>query len=313
VLDKAALYVYVGAFCLLVAAGLGFPVPEELPIVTAGAMVGHASEDPSRFDSVQDVVGVFAVSPSVPFPASVPWASLARSVEVQPTPAPQPTVRLLWQIMLPILILGVVISDGLLYAMGRFWGPRLLETPWMKRLLPAEKRRRIEENFNKYGVLVLLFARFLPTIRSPIFIMAGTMRLPFARFVLADGLYAIPGVSLLFFLAFWFGDQFRDLVLSAEGRLASAARPILILAALAGVTAYLLYHFLRHPVATGDPKEEMPVIGPQVAKLKTHEASPPSSTDKVWATPDGSKAAHPRKGIAAEGSGVVPRSPDSAG
>ena len=309
-LDKAALYVYLGAFCLLIAAGLGFPIPEELPIVTAGAMVGHASEDPSRFDDITDAMGVLAAAPSAPFPASLPWASLARSVEVRPPPAPEPRVRLLWQIMLPILILGVVISDGLLYAMGRFWGVRLLETPWMKKILPTEKRRRIEENFNKYGVLVLLFARFLPTIRSPIFIMAGVMRLPFARFVLADGLYAIPGVSLLFFLAFWFGDQFRDLVLSAEGRLASAARPILILAVLAGVTAYLLYHFLRHPVATGDPKEELPVIGPQVAKMKGPEGSAESDgQEKNWASVDGSKSAHPRK---VEESRVAPHTPESA-
>ena len=39
----------------------------------------------------------------------------------------------------------------------------------------------------------------------------------------------------------------------------------LILLALALVALYLVYHFLRHPVATGDPREEMPVIGPQLA------------------------------------------------
>src|SRR5947209_13273727 len=141
--------------------------------------------------------------------------------------------------------------------MGRFWGPRLVDAPWMKRLIPPERQRRIEDNFHRYGVLVLLFARFLPTIRSPIFIMAGIMRLPFTRFVLADGLYALPGVSLLFFLAFWFGDQFRSLVYAAEGRVASA-RPVLVLLGIAAVAGYLFHHFLRHPVATGDPREELP-------------------------------------------------------
>ena len=42
--------------------------------------------------------------------------------------------------------------------------------------------------------------------------MAGIMKLPLPKFILADGIYAIPGVSLLFFLAWWFGDQFRDLL-----------------------------------------------------------------------------------------------------
>jgi membrane protein DedA with SNARE-associated domain len=269
VLDRAALWIYLGAFCSLVAAGLGFPIPEEVPIVFAGAMVGHASEDPGVYDALSQVVAGFAGSPI----AAVPWVGPVVSSQVEPPPV-TPQVRLLWEIMLPLLILGVVISDGLLYGIGRLWGPRLLQTAWMKRLIPAERHRRIEENFHKYGVLVLLFARFLPTIRSPIFIIAGIMRVPFKRFVMADGLYAIPGVSLLFFLAFWFGDTFRNLVLSFERRVDSA-KPILILLALITVTAYLVYHFFRHPVATGDPREELPVIGQQVAAKITPSDQPP--------------------------------------
>src|SRR5207247_2228876 len=140
-----------------------------------------------------------------------------------------------------------------------------------------------------YGGLVLLFARFLPSIRSPIFIIAGMMRVPFKRFVMADGLYAIPGVSLLFFLAFWFGDTFRNLVMAFERRVDSA-KPILILLALVAVTAYLIYHFFRHPVATGDPREELPVIGGQVAaKISAPEDQPPVLTHTEWRCPDGAE------------------------
>jgi hypothetical protein len=92
--------------------------------------------------------------------------------------------------------------------------------------------------------------------------------------LIADGLYAIPGVSLLFFLAFWFGDTFRNLVFSFERRVDSA-KPILILLALVAVTAYLVYHFFRHPIATGDPREELPVIGQQVAaKISSPDGQP---------------------------------------
>src|SRR2546430_13343067 len=121
----------------------------------------------------------------------------------------------------------------------------------MKHLIRLERYKRIEVRFHRYGVLVLLFARFLPTFSSPIFIIAGIMRLPFKRFLLADGLYAVPGVSLLFFLAFWSGDTFRNLVFAFERRVDSA-KPILILLALAAITAYLIYHSFRHPVPTAD-------------------------------------------------------------
>lgn len=206
------------AFSGLVAAGLGVPIPEELPIVGAG--IWAASDTP---------VG------------SWKW------------------------LILPVCILGVVISDGLLYGIGRWWGPALLDRPWIKRILSDEKRQKIENNFAKYGVKILLGARLLPGIRSPIFIMAGVLRLDLKRFILADGIYAIPGVSLLFFLSYWFTDQFRDLIEAVEKQV-NHLRPILILLALLGVAAYFAWHFWKKPVSTGDPKELPRIIDKVVEK-----------------------------------------------
>jgi hypothetical protein len=129
--------------------------------------------------------------------------------------------------------------------------------------MPPERRDRIERNFHKYGVMALLFARMLPGIRSPIFIMAGIMRLPLRRFLLADGLYAIPGVSLLFFLSYWFGQQFLELVERTEKKI-EAVKSIAIVFILGGVTFYLLMSFFRRPISTGDPKE-LPLIGDKMA------------------------------------------------
>lgn len=203
---------YFWTFVALVAAGFGFPIPEEIPVITGGAFVGH------------------------------------------------PENHLRWWIMLPLCIAGVVISDGLLYGIGRWWGPNLLEYRWIKtRVLPPQRREQIENNFRQYGVKILLFARFLPAIRSPIFITAGIMRLKFTHFLLADSIYAVPGVSFLFFLGYWFTDQLKDLLGGVE-----RVRSIAVLVAIGLVAAYLFYHFLRSPVVTGDP-QEMPLIGPRVA------------------------------------------------
>jgi membrane protein DedA with SNARE-associated domain len=234
-------------FTLLVAAGIGFPIPEELPIIGAGIWVGHNRDlGPAR------------------------W------------------------LILPVCITGVVISDGLLYGIGRYFGPKLLQWRAIKRLLPPQKREKIESNFHKYGVLTLLFARFLPAIRSPVFITAGIMRLSFAKFVIADGIYAIPGVSLLFFLSFWFGDQFRDLVIEKV----QVIRPLLILLGIAALAGFLLYHFLRRPVAIGDP-EEFPIIGKVAAKIGPHEqaaAATPSPADGKPSS-DGTQPAGPTHGV----------------
>jgi membrane protein DedA with SNARE-associated domain len=256
------IYAYVFTFLALVAAGVGFPIPEEIPIVTAGVLAGRTPEP--KVSDLGHAVSLLGLSPDAGFPAGLPWAGLLRS-----WPADDDTTPVRWWIMLPVCILGVVFSDGLLYVLGRVFGVRLLHVPFVTRMMPPDKRARIESNFHRYGIKILLFARLLPGIRAPIFITAGTMRLPLKRFLLADLIYAIPGVSLLFFLAFWFTNSFRDLVMRAEEKVIQW-RPILILAAVVAVTVYFIIHVYRKPVSTGDPKE-LPLIGNQVAARIDHE------------------------------------------
>jgi membrane protein DedA with SNARE-associated domain len=213
--DETALIYYGTILGTLLAAGLGFPIPEEIPIVTAGALLGHKASDPNS------------------------------------------TLR--WFIMLPVCISGVVIGDTLLYSIGRFFGPWLLSKKWVqKRVLPPQKRARIEHNFKRYGIWILLVARLMPGIRSPIFIMAGMNRLPVTKFLIADGLYAIPGVSLLFFAGYWFTDQFVEIVKKVD-----SVRPIVVVLGLAVLAAAGAYYFLKHPVSEGDPKD-VPFIGEQI-------------------------------------------------
>jgi membrane protein DedA with SNARE-associated domain len=181
-----------------------------------------------------------------------------------------PEVGPLRWLILPVCIVGILIADVILYSIGRFWGSKLLKTRWASRLLPPDKLEHIEDNFHRYGLRILLFTRWLPGIRSPMFITAGLMRLPLPRFLVADSIAAVIGHTVLFFLAWWFGDQVQELIVSAENRL----KPILILAGIALLAVLGLYLFLRRPVATGDP-EDVPLIGHQVAVKFEHASQSP--------------------------------------
>ncbi len=204
---------YLGVFLALLATGLGFPMPEEVPVILGGVLVGHPGSGLHEY------------------------------------------------IMLPVCIAGVVIGDGFLYGIGRLWGPRLVEYGWVKkRLLPPERLDKIERNFHEYGIKILLFARLTPGIRAPIFITAGITRVPLSKFLLADALYAIPGVTLLFYLGYWFTDRLNE-GLVTEG--VNRVKSFLILVLLIGVAAYVAYRFLRRPMVTGGP-EEMPRFVEQV-------------------------------------------------
>ena len=200
---------YQGVFIALIAAGFGFPIPEELPVITAGILVGHADTD------------------------------------------------LVWYIMLPVVMAGVVIGDGILYAVGRIWGHKLLDLRWVQRnFVPPEKRAEIEKNIADRGIMVLLGARLLPGIRTPIFIMAGVLRVPFGRFLLADLLYAIPLVNVLFWLSYMLTDQM--LVIFNK---INEYRPLVIVAILSGIAGALIQKYIigRH-VSTGDPPHVPKII-----------------------------------------------------
>jgi membrane protein DedA with SNARE-associated domain len=197
---------YLGVFLGILSTGVGMPIPEELPIVVGGVLVGHGSAN-------------------------------------------------FW--MLPVCIVGVVMGDGLLYGIGYLWGPRLLTYKLIRtRVLPPERLASIEENFQKHGIKILLFARLTPGIRAPIFLTAGLIRLSLTRFLVADGIYAIPGVTLLFFLGYWFTDSMVDMIQNQYANVKS----IIIIVVVVGVVAYFTYKFLRKPVVTGDPKEIPPLV-----------------------------------------------------
>jgi membrane protein DedA with SNARE-associated domain len=166
-------------------------------------------------------------------------------------------------LVLPTVLAGALVADVLLYALGRVFGPWLLETKWLKRLAPPEKRERIHENFHRYGFLIFALGRLVPGIRTTLFLTAGTMRLSLLRFCLADGVGALFGGSLFFFLGYGLGSQFKDLIEKWENQFAPY-KQLFIFALLAAVLAYVLYSTLRRPIPTGDP-EEVPLIGHQIA------------------------------------------------
>ena len=229
-LDPASLLKYGGILGTLILAGFGAPIPEEIPIVAAGAMVGHDAQEVAYH---QDWNGAFG-----------------GGLVAHHAPSPQGVAR--WWIMLPVCIFGVVFGDTVLYCVGRFWGRRLLRSAWVQRkLLPPDRQASIETNFHNNGIMILLAARFTPGIRTPVFIMAGVLKMPISRFMLADVLYAIPGVNLLFWLAYMFTDQFV-MAMNAVEEYRSLAAAI----ALGLVAAFVIYKFVTsRSVSTGDVKE----------------------------------------------------------
>ena len=201
---------YPSIFLGIIATGLGFPMPEELPVVVGGCLVHEYN-----------------------------------------------ATNYQWWLMLLVCICGVIVGDTCLYLIGRYAGVWLMHRPFIKKhVLPPERLVKISHNFKEYGVKILLFARLTPGIRAPIFITAGITKLPWLKFLIADGIYAIPGVTILFLLGWWFTDNMVDLIKNE----AEKAKPIIVLVVLLGVACYFVYRHLRKPVVEGSPKEMPPGV-----------------------------------------------------
>jgi membrane protein DedA with SNARE-associated domain len=238
------LYRYLGVFFSLVGSGFGLPIPEEIPVITAGGMAAN------------DETGCY------------------------------------WSIMLATCMVGIVLSDVILYWIGRRYGTRLMESQWLKRkLLSPEKRQQIEANYQEYGIRILLFSRLLPGIRTPIFMMAGVLKMPFKRFLVADAIYVIPGVNFFFWMGYWFTDRFLGAINSLNKH-----RDMVIVAVLAAAGGYFLYTFIRRKVSTGGAPT-IPVIGTKVGHL-AHDAHVKSSTEIPIYVPAGLKSASNEKVLA---------------
>jgi membrane protein DedA with SNARE-associated domain len=234
--DPVTISKYAGVAATLILAGFGLPIPEEIPIVTAGAMVGHDAND---------------------LPSELLHGAVGGGAAYYLAPPDAPGTK--WWVMLPVCIVAVVLGDCVIFLTGRVWGSRLVKSSWVqRRLLPADKQAKIEENFHKYGIMILLGARLTPGIRTPVFLMAGILRMPVRRFLLADMLYAIPGVNLLFWLAYWFTDQFVEAVEAVDRH-----RPMIVVAILSAVIGLLLYKFATsRKYSTGDMADIPTLVKP---------------------------------------------------
>jgi membrane protein DedA with SNARE-associated domain len=116
-------------------------------------------------------------------------------------------------VMFGISMAGVLIGDFTMYNLGRKFGDRFLNLRLVKRTLTPERYEKIKCNLDKNGKWVIFAARFMPGLRSPIFVTAGITRFVTpAEFLLIDGSAALISVPAWVYLGF-FGANQREVLL----------------------------------------------------------------------------------------------------
>ncbi|VEJ08609.1 DedA family protein [Actinobacillus delphinicola] len=113
-------------------------------------------------------------------------------------------------IMLVVSLMGVIVGDSTMYWLGRIYGTKILRFRLMKKVVTLQRLRLVREKFAKYGNWVLFFARFLPGLRAPIYVIAGiTNKISYLRFVIIDLIAACISVPIWVYLGH-FGATNRE-------------------------------------------------------------------------------------------------------
>lgn len=113
-------------------------------------------------------------------------------------------------LMALVCFLGVLVGDGLMFYLGKYFGEKILKFKIVSRLMPPKRYAQVQQKFDKYGNRVLFVARFLPGLRSPIFLTAGMSgKVSFWRWILMDGMAAMISVPFWVYLGD-FGAEEKD-------------------------------------------------------------------------------------------------------
>ncbi len=98
---------------------------------------------------------------------------------------------------IPVVWVGIVAGDTVLFLLARRHGPSLLATRPARRVLTPARQEKLEQHFARHAFWTIAVARHTGGVRFPAFALAGATGVRLSTFVLADGLSALVSVPLV--------------------------------------------------------------------------------------------------------------------
>ncbi|MGC8625643.1 MAG: DedA family protein [Phycisphaerae bacterium] len=171
-------FTYVALALILIAAGCGMPIPEDVPLIFSGYLCNP------RQSPLADI--------------APPTQSATTRAIAMPDRVPDAGIMILFGMT------GILVGDSVLY----FVGKRGIDADnflarHIRTVMHSKRRARVEKYFRKHGNLTLFIGRFIPAVRALIFALCGISRMAYWQFLLVDGLAGLISVPTLIFLGYW--------------------------------------------------------------------------------------------------------------
>jgi membrane protein DedA with SNARE-associated domain len=145
----------------------------------------------------------------------------------------------IWGAMLAGFV-GVMLGDAFLYTLGRVYGRKAFKLPLIRSIMTPRRSALAERKIVRNSHFICFTARFLPGLRSPVFLTAGIMGVRPLVFYGLDGFAALISVPLWILVGHWVGENLDLAMKIAERIQLSLAAVILCL-----VVAYVSYRRWR--------------------------------------------------------------------
>lgn len=115
---------------------------------------------------------------------------------------PETNLKLL--VMLVLLIAAAILGDFVNYEIGKHFGQRVFRKD--SKIFKPSYLEKTQSFYDKYGLKTIIYARFVPIVRTFAPFVAGVVKMPYSKF----GLYNIAGgilwVTLFLLGGFFFGQ-----------------------------------------------------------------------------------------------------------
>lgn len=193
--------VYAAIWMFMLMSAFGLPLPEEVVLISAG-LVGYMSRHPAKFP---------------------PPYEGAESVNVY--------------VLAVVSFTAVMSSDYVIYALGRYFGPKLFRRKWFSRLVSEAALEKIRAWTKKYGSWAVFLFRFTPGLRFPGHLMCGATGVPRWKFLAIDSVAAGVSVPTQILLVSFYGEVILDNLARFKMYLFSGLA--------AGLVIFLVMKFIR--------------------------------------------------------------------
>jgi membrane protein DedA with SNARE-associated domain len=100
---------------------------------------------------------------------------------------------------IPALIVvysGLLIVDFFLYSVGKKYGRKIVTHKRFHKVISPERLSKLEDKFDKRGILLILVGRHLVGLRAQLMIVSGVMRMPPLKFLIADAISSLLTIAL---------------------------------------------------------------------------------------------------------------------